>query len=56
MTKPNAKGQQRQRRHPEHSMARLMLNAWLEETGEDEATVYRALADKYLDAHGITRP
>jgi hypothetical protein len=56
MAKPSAKGQQRQRKHPEPFMARLMLNAWMEETGEDEDAVYRALADKYLDAHGITRP
>ncbi|MEV7287056.1 hypothetical protein AB0O01_21225 [Streptomyces sp. NPDC093252] len=56
MTTPNAQGQQRRRRHPDHFMARLMLNAWLEETGEDEEAVYRALADKYLDAHGMSRP
>lgn len=56
MAKPNAKGQQRKRKHPEQFMARLMLNAWLEETGEDEDAVYRALADKYLDAHGVARP
>ncbi|MFD7390888.1 hypothetical protein ACFV46_20720 [Streptomyces sp. NPDC059852] len=56
MAKPNAKGEQRKKRHPADSMARLMLNAWLKETGEDEDAAYRALADKYLDAHGIVRP
>lgn len=56
MTTPNAKGEQRKRKHPEKYMARLMLNAWLEETGEDEDAVYRALADGYLDAHGIACP
>lgn len=56
MSKPNAKGEHRKKRHPEVFMARLMLNAWLKETGEDEDAVYRALADKYLDAHGMARP
>ncbi|MER5906023.1 hypothetical protein ABT150_39070 [Streptomyces mirabilis] len=56
MAKPNAKGEQRKKKHPADFMARLMLNVWLEETGEDEDAVYRALADKYLEAHGIVRP
>ncbi|MEW2123110.1 hypothetical protein AB0891_05225 [Streptomyces sp. NPDC007259] len=55
MAEPNAKGQQRKRKHPDRSMARLMLSAWLEETGEDEDAVYLALADRYLDTHGIAQ-
>ncbi|GGN15829.1 hypothetical protein GCM10011578_044010 [Streptomyces fuscichromogenes] len=56
MSKPNVKGKQRKRRYPEAFMARLMLNAWLKETGEDEDTAYRALADKHLDVNGIVQP
>ncbi|MDX3237073.1 hypothetical protein PV392_15605 [Streptomyces sp. ME03-5709C] len=56
MAKPNALGQERKRRHPAASMARLMLIAWVEETGEDEDAVYVALADRHLEAQGIERP
>lgn len=56
MATPNAKGERRKRRHPADFMVRLMLNAWLKETGEDEEAVYAALADRYLKARGIERP
>ncbi|MEY7975338.1 hypothetical protein AB8O53_03200 [Streptomyces pilosus] len=46
MSKPNVKGEQWKKRHPEAFMARLMLHTWLKQTGEDEDAVYRALADK----------
>ncbi|MFF7675687.1 hypothetical protein [Actinacidiphila glaucinigra] len=55
MSKPNAKGEARKRRHPADFMARLMLMAWVEETGEDEEAVYAALADRHLEAQGIER-
>ncbi|MFF7194113.1 hypothetical protein ACFZAM_10440 [Streptomyces sp. NPDC008079] len=56
MAKPNSRGQERKRKHPTGYMARLMLNAWLKETGEDEDSTYTALADKYLEVCGIRRP
>ncbi|MGW9031474.1 hypothetical protein ACWGQ5_47170 [Streptomyces sp. NPDC055722] len=56
MNQPNAKGERRKKEHDRPVMARLMLKAWLNETGEDEWETLVDLAERYLQLHSIEAP
>ncbi|MEV6105850.1 hypothetical protein AB0M28_14195 [Streptomyces sp. NPDC051940] len=53
---PNAKGEKRKKRHDREVIARAVLDAWLEESGEDEDDACRLLAEAYLSEHRIEAP